>query len=1658
MARKDVELVIRAKDEAAKAVNAVTTAINKLVDSQSDLKKAAGQSDTALGRLGSALGELDKNLRSAASGSRIAETLDRASKASGRLETALAGTVKELSTLEQKTREAGAATEKLKAQASAAAIAVDKETAALSKAKAAVSEQASAIRKATTDRQRLIDAEVKLGAQIAAQQAKVSAAAARYEQLGAQIAKTAAPAKSLTDNFMKSGEAVGKQQAALSELQVTLSVVRAALDQTSTTISRLNGETAKVSATVKKQESALAGAKTQYIELQAAARTAAQTQKALAQSSEQAAASIESQKAALDRAQSELGQLSVMAGKADVALAELSSGAIGILEKSLGEMRAAARLTRAEFTTLSKETADLSAAMGIIGPPTREQVVALGRLTVAMNAAEAGYATQISALAKLSAILRETGGDVDVVRERIARFGSIQGQVATELGRIATEAKRSDAAYDQLAVSADRAGKAVRQVGGAGSTPPSAPINSLAEAWRKVYGESRQALSITQSLRGEVLSLIAAYGGLYGVINVLGQVVSAYQTLEAAQSRLNAVFQDNPGQSAKELDFIRRNADRLGISFGQLADEYTKFAASTKGTSLEGEKTRKIFISVAEAARVNKLSFEDLQGVFRALTQIASKGRLQLEELSGQLGDRLPGALQIMADGLGITTAELLKMTKAGEVTAEGLVSFGEELDRRFGPALAKSLTTTTTALGEMKNAAFQTLLTFAKAGFIESFTALLRDMTKVMQTADFRTFVTNLSSGVALLVDAIGVLVKNFQLVTAAASGFVAIKLVPFILATWKEFGNLRKAFAATATVITAANTQIAASTTVAGAATVAFGRLRLALLSITASTGIGLIVTAIAVGIGYWATEADKATGALVSHEKTVDQVKNAYDKAGGSATVFAKALEKISAAKIRADLVDLNKALADIAKPKKIIIGSGADFPIFEKINKATEDFNKGRTTLEEYRKALDELAASGGANQEWVDNLVRENLALAEAVQGVRDDIAEGNATLALQKDATDVAAKAVLGLADAMIGGGNAAIEGDKKLKTYIESINKLKEFVPQLAEELKKLKELAAIDKAFKSAIDSAITIGQANQAFAARDAAISAVSSTDYTEATKALSSFTSGLEAAAALVRRQEGFISTPKMDTDGKLRIGFGSDTVTLSDGSIRKVVDGMRISITDANRDLIRRTAEFQQGIKDKIGADRFGAMSAPEQAALTSIAYNYGSLPDRIVKAILSGADIPAAIRNLGGDNNGTNRNRRNEEAAIFASGGSQEVIDAQIKAQEEADKKSLEIAQKKTEEAAKFHEQQQANIEQAQFELSVEQQGILQKEIAKALREAELAAKAKGTALTEAERQKIVEVTTAKYQQAAAEESVNAKKKAAADAEQRVNDLLTQQKELLAQLAIYREQGDAAKITETQTALDSVNAALQEAITNAQEMWTAVGGGGADAAISKLKTAALEGKSLAASGRQTVIDWSQVAQMFASGLTNAIDRFAQAVANGEDVGVAAREAFLQFAADFLKQIAQMILQQTILNILRSFGLGGGGGIGAGLFHTGGVVGRGGNQRRVVDPGIFANATRYHDGGIPGLKPGEVPAILKKNEEVLAEDNPRNILNGGGATRGGTTSAGVNVKSVNVFNAEDMLERALRTRVGEQIFLNYVRDNPSAFKAALEGRG
>lgn len=94
---------------------------------------------------------------------------------------------------------------------------------------------------------------------------------------------------------------------------------------------------------------------------------------------------------------------------------------------------------------------------------------------------------------------------------------------------------------------------------------------------------------------------------------------------------------------------------------------------------------------------------------------------------------------------------------------------------------------------------------------------------------------------------------------------------------------------------------------------------------------------------------------------------------------------------------------------------------------------------------------------------------------------------------------------------------------------------------------------------------------------------------------------------------------------------------------------------------------------------------------------------------------------------------------------------------------------------------------------------------------------------------------------------------------------------------------------------------------------------------------------------------------------------------------------------------------------------------------------------------------FVGAPRFHDGGLPGLSPGEVPIIARKGEEVLSRQDPRNVLNGGRKPAGKPQT---NLQIINTIDAESMLEAALSGESGVQQVVNLIRSRCEAIRTIL----
>lgn len=99
------------------------------------------------------------------------------------------------------------------------------------------------------------------------------------------------------------------------------------------------------------------------------------------------------------------------------------------------------------------------------------------------------------------------------------------------------------------------------------------------------------------------------------------------------------------------------------------------FTQRMVAAGVEVGKTERFIKAFGNIAVTGGASMDKVTRALEAFAQMAGKGKVQMEELRQQLGDALPSAMKIAAEGLGVTQERLFEMVSDGEVTADRLMN-----------------------------------------------------------------------------------------------------------------------------------------------------------------------------------------------------------------------------------------------------------------------------------------------------------------------------------------------------------------------------------------------------------------------------------------------------------------------------------------------------------------------------------------------------------------------------------------------------------------------------------------------------------------------------------------------------------------------------------------------------------------------------------------------------------------------------------------------------------------------------------------------------------------------------------------------------------------------------------------------------------------------
>nr|WP_277881836.1 tape measure protein [Leptolyngbya sp. FACHB-541] len=196
---------------------------------------------------------------------------------------------------------------------------------------------------------------------------------------------------------------------------------------------------------------------------------------------------------------------------------------------------------------------------------------------------------------------------------------------------------------------------------------------------------------------------------------------------------------------------VKADAEALGLDMRQALQGQAQLGAATRGTKLEGFATEQIGDASRDAISAYSLNPQQAERVNLAIQQMSSKGKISAEELRQQLGESLPGAFQIAARAMGVTTAELDKMMERGELLSEEfLPRFAAQLSAETAGAIPGAMKSSQAAINRFNNAILELQTSLGKP-LLPARNAGLEVLTKGMELA---------SSASGVLVKGLGALV----------------------------------------------------------------------------------------------------------------------------------------------------------------------------------------------------------------------------------------------------------------------------------------------------------------------------------------------------------------------------------------------------------------------------------------------------------------------------------------------------------------------------------------------------------------------------------------------------------------------------------------------------------------------------------------------------------------------------------------------------------------------------------------------------------------------------------------------------------------------------------------------------------------------------------
>lgn len=280
----------------------------------------------------------------------------------------------------------------------------------------------------------------------------------------------------------------------------------------------------------------------------------------------------------------------------------------------------------------------------------------------------------------------------------------------------------------------------------------------------------QQAESAKASLRGIQFQALAMAGALGAGVTSISSFISSLVSTAREAGRARVVLRNistDAREYSRSLKYLAELTDKYGTDIIGTTEAFAKFKASASAVGVSIAEQERIFSNVGKAIASFGISGSEASLTLLGITQMMSKGKVSSEELRRQLGERMPVAMQAMANAAGVSMSKLDKLLKEGKLySAEIMGKFSDELAKLSGDTSTDNLES---SLGRLKN----------------SFTSL----------ADSLHVYDNFKALVEKVKDLLDYLRTHLSNLYIWAGGLLGARLWGKFSATWSQAGAVIKA-----------------------------------------------------------------------------------------------------------------------------------------------------------------------------------------------------------------------------------------------------------------------------------------------------------------------------------------------------------------------------------------------------------------------------------------------------------------------------------------------------------------------------------------------------------------------------------------------------------------------------------------------------------------------------------------------------------------------------------------------------------------------------------------------------------------------------------------------------------------------------------------------